>query len=134
GGLPDPVADDDQLLRDGRRQPAGPDLHQRAAARPAAARHGAAAAPDAAGGQRAGLLRPGADAGAPLDGTGQRRGRPGGGAGSMNATQLLLLAQATDRGIAGGATPGVGEGIAFWILGPVALAGALGMVFARNAV
>ena len=29
---------------------------------------------------------------------------------------------------------GTGEAIAFWILGPIALAGALGMVFARNAV
>jgi len=28
----------------------------------------------------------------------------------------------------------LGEAIAFWILGPIALAGALGMVFARNAV
>ena len=27
-----------------------------------------------------------------------------------------------------------GEAVAFWILGPIALAGALGMVFARNAV
>jgi NADH-quinone oxidoreductase subunit J len=45
---------------------------------------------------------------------------------------LLLLAQ--DAGLPGGADTGLGEGIAFWILGPVALAGALGMVFARNAV
>jgi NADH-quinone oxidoreductase subunit J len=45
-----------------------------------------------------------------------------------------LLAQAADPHIAGGSAPGVGEAIAFWILGPVALAGALGMVFARNAV
>jgi NADH-quinone oxidoreductase subunit J len=30
--------------------------------------------------------------------------------------------------------PGIGETIAFWILGPLALAGGLGMVFARNAV
>ena len=29
---------------------------------------------------------------------------------------------------------GTGEAIVFWILGPIALAGALGMVFARNAV
>ena len=29
---------------------------------------------------------------------------------------------------------GLGEAIAFWILGPLALAGGLGMVFARNAV
>ena len=35
---PTRVADDDQLLRAGRRQPAGPDLHQGAAARAAAAR------------------------------------------------------------------------------------------------
>ncbi|HEY6425188.1 MAG TPA: NADH-quinone oxidoreductase subunit J [Pseudonocardiaceae bacterium] len=31
-------------------------------------------------------------------------------------------------------TIGLGETVAFWILGPLALAGALGMVFARNAV
>src|SRR5215470_1460203 len=31
-------------------------------------------------------------------------------------------------------TIGTGEAIAFWILGPLALAGGLGMVFARNAV
>ena len=31
-------------------------------------------------------------------------------------------------------TVGLGEAIAFWILGPLALAGGLGMVFARNAV
>ncbi|PRX45595.1 NADH dehydrogenase subunit J [Prauserella shujinwangii] len=40
-----------------------------------------------------------------------------------------LLAQATAE-----ATVSTGEAIAFWILGPLALAGALGMVFARNAV
>lgn len=49
-------------------------------------------------------------------------------------TVLLLATEAVDPGIAGGPTPGLGEAIAFWILGPVALAGALGMVFARNAV
>lgn len=31
-------------------------------------------------------------------------------------------------------TVGLGEAVAFWILGPLALAGGLGMVFARNAV
>src|SRR6195952_5304166 len=31
-------------------------------------------------------------------------------------------------------TTSIGEAVAFWILGPVALAGGLGMVFARNAV
>ncbi len=45
----------------------------------------------------------------------------------------LLLAQA-DAALPGAGVPGTGEAIAFWILGPVALAGALGMVFARNAV
>jgi NADH-quinone oxidoreductase subunit J len=40
-----------------------------------------------------------------------------------------LLAAATDTGHLG-----VGEAIAFWILGPLALAGALGMLFSRNAV
>ena len=36
--------------------------------------------------------------------------------------------------VAGGETIGWGETIAFWILGPLALAGGLAMVFARNAV
>jgi NADH-quinone oxidoreductase subunit J len=40
----------------------------------------------------------------------------------------VVLAQA-----AGGAVS-TGEAVTFWILGPIALAGALGMVFARNAV
>ena len=41
----------------------------------------------------------------------------------------LVLAQgAADAGVS------TGEAIAFWILGPLALAGALGMIFARNAV
>ncbi|WP_232667617.1 NADH-quinone oxidoreductase subunit J [Pseudonocardia sp. TRM90224] len=44
---------------------------------------------------------------------------------------MTLLAQAADA--AGGAVS-TGEAITFWILGPLALAGALGMVFARNAV
>ena len=29
---------------------------------------------------------------------------------------------------------GGGEAVVFWVLGPIALAGALGMVFSRNAV
>jgi NADH-quinone oxidoreductase subunit J len=33
-----------------------------------------------------------------------------------------------------GDTVGIGEAVAFWILGPLALGGALAMVFARNAV
>ena len=57
-----------------------------------------------------------------------RLGR-GGGAGPMS---LLLIAQ--EANLPGGAETGVGEAVTFWILGPVALAGALGMVFARNAV
>jgi NADH-quinone oxidoreductase subunit J len=41
----------------------------------------------------------------------------------------LLLAAGENAGAVS-----TGEAIAFWILGPIALAGALGMVFARNAV
>ncbi|WP_433276168.1 NADH-quinone oxidoreductase subunit J [Pseudonocardia xinjiangensis] len=41
---------------------------------------------------------------------------------------VLVLAQAAPDAV------GVGEAVVFWILGPIALAGALGMVFARNAV
>ncbi len=47
----------------------------------------------------------------------------------MTAVDTLVLAQADAA-----ATVSAGEAIAFWILGPLALAGALGMVFARNAV
>ena len=77
-GVPHPLAHDDQLLRDGRRQPPGPDLHQGATARSAAAGHGAAAAPDAPRRQRAGLLRPRPDAGQEEPGQ-----RAGGGAGEV---------------------------------------------------
>ena len=45
-GVPDPRADDDQLLRARRQQPRRPDLHQGPAARPAAAGHAPAAVPD----------------------------------------------------------------------------------------
>ncbi|HZZ50046.1 MAG TPA: NADH-quinone oxidoreductase subunit J [Pseudonocardia sp.] len=44
-----------------------------------------------------------------------------------------LLEAAPPSGDNGGPV-GLGEAIAFWILGPVALAGGLGMVFSRNAV
>ncbi|SFQ64393.1 NADH-quinone oxidoreductase subunit J [Amycolatopsis arida] len=40
-----------------------------------------------------------------------------------------VLTQATAE-----ATVSTGEAVAFWVLGPVALAGALGMIFSRNAV
>jgi NADH-quinone oxidoreductase subunit J len=43
---------------------------------------------------------------------------------------MSLLAAAADTGV----QLGGGETVAFWVLGPVALAGALGMVFSRNAV
>ncbi|MDA3624939.1 NADH-quinone oxidoreductase subunit J [Saccharopolyspora oryzae] len=45
---------------------------------------------------------------------------------TLETAQFLVQAQ--------GATIGAGETAAFWILGPLALVGALGMVFARNAV
>ncbi|MEU6641104.1 NADH-quinone oxidoreductase subunit J [Saccharomonospora sp. NPDC046836] len=41
----------------------------------------------------------------------------------------LFLAQAGAQ-----ATVSTGEAVAFWVLGPLAVAGALGMIFARNAV
>jgi NADH-quinone oxidoreductase subunit J len=46
----------------------------------------------------------------------------------------LLLAQQAGEVAAQGAEVTTGEAVAFWILGPLALAGALGMLFARNAV
>ena len=53
--------------------------------------------------------------------------RPGGG-----VMSLLLTAAAAADTAAGAAS--TGEQIAFWILGPVSVLGALGMLFARNAV
>jgi NADH-quinone oxidoreductase subunit J len=47
--------------------------------------------------------------------------------------QLLAAAAGTAHMAASGGV-GTGEAITFWILGPVALAGAIGMVLARNAV
>jgi NADH-quinone oxidoreductase subunit J len=44
-------------------------------------------------------------------------------------SSALVLAQGSAEN-----TVTTGEAIAFWVLGPVALAGALGMIFARNAV
>ena len=45
-----------------------------------------------------------------------------------------MLHQATVILAAGQGTVGTGEEIAFWVLGPLALVGALGMLFSRNAV
>jgi NADH-quinone oxidoreductase subunit J len=44
------------------------------------------------------------------------------------------LAQGAGAVAGSGGPVGIGEAIAFWILGPIALAGALGMIFSRNAV
>jgi len=46
-------------------------------------------------------------------------------------TSMLLAQAAADHGAGAVST---GEAVTFWILGPLALAGALGMVLARNAV
>lgn len=46
----------------------------------------------------------------------------------MNAVSVLAEAAGTSTHVGGGET------VVFWILGPLALAGALGMVFSRNAV
>jgi NADH-quinone oxidoreductase subunit J len=52
----------------------------------------------------------------------------------MSAVEIVGSLAQSDPSLPGGAVSSTGEAIAFWILGPVALAGALGMVFARNAV
>jgi NADH-quinone oxidoreductase subunit J len=51
--------------------------------------------------------------------------------GAASAPSELMLGAASAPSVD---TVGVGEAVVFWILGPIALAGALGMVFARNAV
>ncbi len=52
----------------------------------------------------------------------------------MSAVEIVGSLAQSDPSLPGGAVSSTGEAIAFWILGPVALAGALGTVFARNAV
>ena len=79
GGLPHPRADHDQRIRTGGRQQGEPDLDQGAAAGAAGVRHGAAAAPDAAGSHRARLLPARLDRGhgtAGRGGPGPSRARP----------------------------------------------------------
>ena len=76
----------------------------------------AAAAPDAPGRRREGLLPAGA-------------GLVAGRAGHRGEGMSLLAAAADTQVVIGGA-----EEVVFWILGPIALAGALGMVFSSNAV
>ncbi|WP_367134691.1 NADH-quinone oxidoreductase subunit J [Saccharothrix sp. HUAS TT1] len=49
-------------------------------------------------------------------------------------TTLSLLAQQPEEVQRAVDTITTGEAVAFWVLGPLALAGALGMLFARNAV
>ncbi|GAA4859392.1 NADH-quinone oxidoreductase subunit J [Saccharopolyspora cebuensis] len=46
----------------------------------------------------------------------------------------MVLAATTHVLAQSGAAVGTGEAVAFWVLGPLALLGGLGMVFARNAV
>jgi NADH-quinone oxidoreductase subunit J len=50
----------------------------------------------------------------------------------VNSLSVLLTQQSLAP--VSGDTMGLGETVAFWILGPLALVGGLGMVFARNAV
>lgn len=49
------------------------------------------------------------------------------------AAQVLAQAPPASGGSTGG-TPGTAEAVVFWVLGPIALGSAIGMVFARNAV
>src|SRR3954452_21710870 len=126
-GLPDPLADDEQRLRAGRRQPRRPDLHQGAAHGAAAAGHGGAAAPDAARRGREGLLRARGRRRRSAARR-RRRGRPRRAA--RGRLHVTLIAAAADTSV----QLGNGEAVVFWILGPLALLGALGMVLSRNAV
>jgi len=51
----------------------------------------------------------------------------------MSATLAVLAASSGGKPLMHGDVP-LGEAVSFWILGPIALAGALGMVILRNAV
>src|ERR1700760_1770731 len=110
-GVPDPGADDDQLLRDGRRQPLRHDLRQRQAAGAAAPGHAGAATCDGPRRHRRGLLprqhhRRWSE---------RQRSR-----GSTAAMTTTLLAETLTR-------TSTSEAVLFWILGTVAVLGAIGM-------
>ena len=108
-GLPDPRADDEQRVRAGRRQPARPDLRQGAAARPAAARHGGAAAPDGPGDDEKDYYRGGTQ---PCPAA--RRPR-GGGRHRPTRAELCAAAPAPP------ARHSAHEAIIFWVVAPLAV-------------
>src|SRR5690606_3761747 len=136
-GVPHARAHDDQRVRTGRLQPRQPHLHQGAAARRPGGGHGGQPARHVPGHRRTGLLpgpgdrgraRHGAP-GRPLEGGGRpggrlhvRPGRTGVGAGDRPMTQLAAYTTST------------GEAVQFWILGTIAVIGALCTVFMKRAV
>ena len=144
-GLPDPGADDDERVRAGRPQPGRADLREAGPARAAAAR---ACSPRRTRWSRAPRRRtttaarsprpspssrPGCDA--------RRRARPDGRTGAARRAR-----RSVERGgpaavrpvgavlAAGRRDMGGGEAVLFWVLAPIMVLGALGLLFAKKAV
>src|SRR5450759_857181 len=143
-GLPHSRAHDDERVRAGRTDPRGPDLREAGPAR--AARRGDArgSAPDGAGDHGHQLLpwrRPRCSRGA--GGLGARaparraepRHRHDRGAGSQRCpvTQLSVLLS-LPASITSAGNVSSGETALFWVLAPLMVFGALGLLFARKAV
>src|ERR1700722_14160617 len=115
--LPDPCADDDQPLRDGRRQPGRPDLREAGPTGSDARRNDTGAASQGRRIHRRRLLPRQHHRQWPAPTTDFGR---------LEVT-TLLAADAITR-------TSTGEAVTFWILGTLALIGALGVVMAANAV
>src|SRR4051812_19705131 len=107
--LSNSCVDDDDRLRDGRRQPRGSHLGQGPADHTRGPGYAAAATPDDTGQHRRGLL--------------PRRHRTPNAARPM----MTLAGEAVTR-------TSTSEAVMFWILGALAVAGALGVVMAAKAV
>src|ERR1700761_8067084 len=116
-GLPDPRSDDDQPLRDGRRQPRRPDLREAEPVGADARGHDSGTASPGGRFHRRGLL--------PRQ---HHRERP---SATTDYGCFEVIAHLAADTVARTST---GEAVVFWILAAVALIGALGVVMAANAV
>src|SRR6202161_4598475 len=115
--LPDPLVDDDQPLRNGRRQSGRPDHREAPATGSVTGGHDPGAAPQGRRIHRRRLL--------PRQH--HRRGPAQHPDHGRHKVTTLLAADAITR-------TSTGEAVTFWVLGTVALIGALGVVMAANAV
>src|SRR5690606_6496478 len=133
-GLPHPCADDDQRVRDHRPHPRGHDLREAGPPGPARAGHARAAAPHGRGHRRRRLLPRRdhrADRGPGRVGprAAPRGPEPRDGAHRQGGPRMMLPMSLAETG-----TVSAGEEVFFWVVAPLAVLAALGLLFARKAV